>query len=714
MGGRAAHRAALFLRARWFDLGTESEVAVEEPPLSDEELAYRAASGDRGAFERLHKRHLPGLYDFAVRVVRDRGLAARAVKAAAGEARTQLADGGRRGAPRTLLYITLHHAALDAVLAAGEPFAEDPELPLAPADGDGRAVWDSAAALAPQDYALLDLHVRRELGADELAAGLGVARGGLALRLERLQQDLGAYAGGVDPATAARILRELHPVEPPGPRLPHGRPTLPRPSTRPSRPTRPKRPTRARRPTRPRPPIGRKPLLVAGAVLLAAATTGAVLAARGGGVDDPAELSSLSHRVGEAGANVVAVSWSPQPDGQGYSVLWTRDAEGLPDETVDLPASATSARSHALAPGRWWFALRTHGSGDDWSEGVRLGPFVVPDAPAAQLAERPQAASRLQAAIFRFEASESGATFECALDAADFRPCKSPQRYRHLKQGEHRLAVRAIGISGVAGEPAVYEWTIDTRAPRTRFTDEPPSATRAKSARFRFAANEGGVRFACKLDDSPWHRCTSPQSFANLTEATHRFAVKARDRAGNVDGTPAVVRWAVDRTPPDTSIRGGGGVTGRTASFTLAATESGVGFSCSLDDAGFTACSSSLVLSGLGAGTHTLRVLATDEAGNADASPAERSWRVDTRPPETLLVEHPPSVTRSPTATFAFSSPEGGATFQCSLDGRAFSPCPSRITYIGLTSGEHVLAVRARDRARNVDPTPVSWRWRVR
>ena len=29
---------------------------MEEPPLSDEELAYRAASGERAAFQRLHER----------------------------------------------------------------------------------------------------------------------------------------------------------------------------------------------------------------------------------------------------------------------------------------------------------------------------------------------------------------------------------------------------------------------------------------------------------------------------------------------------------------------------------------------------------------------------------------------------------------------------------------------------------------------------------
>ena len=655
---------------------------MEDPPLTDEELARLAASGDRGAFDRLHQRHFPGLYDFAVRVVRNRRLAAEAVKAAGGEARAGLVQASRRSSPKVLLYATLHGTALDVLLAGNGAVTEDPALPLAAPDGDAGAVWSSAAALAPQDYALLDLHVRRGLDPGELAGCLGVARSGLALRLERLKEELGARAGGIDPSTAAWILAELEPVEPPAPRLPRGWAS------------------------------GRRPLVAA--ALLASVTAGAVLAVQGGGVDDPAELGSFSHRIGERGPNVVAVSWARQPDGEGYSILWTRGADDRPDETVDLPASATGVRSRALDPGTWWFVLRTHGGGDDWSEGVRLGPFVVPNPPTAGVAQRPPAASRSTVATFRFSASESEATFECALDGRAFRACESPRSYRHLKEGRHRLAVRATGISGVAGAPAVFEWAVDTRAPKTRLTHEPPAATRAKSARFRFAANERHVKFSCKLDDSRWHPCRSPHSLANLTEAPHRFAVKSRDRAGNVDRTPVLWRWAVDRTPPDTSIRGAGGVTGRTARFTFVATESGVGFRCSLDGAPFASCASAVALSALRAGTHTLRVLAHDEAGNADATPAEHRWRVDAQPPGTLLVEHPPSVTRSRTATFSFSATEGGATFQCSLDGRPFAPCASRITYTGVTPGRHVLAVRARDRARNVDPTPVIWRWRVR
>lgn len=658
---------------------------MEEPPLADEELATLAAAGDRRAFDRLYERHRSGLHDFAARVVRDRRSAARAMRTAAAQARAGLRDGRARGSPRAWLYATLHGAALDALLEGGLPAAEDHALPFAAPGGEAEAVWRAAAALAPQDYALLDLHVRRGLEPDELAEGLGVPRGALALRLARLREVVAADAGGLDASTAAAILAALEPLPPPGARL------------------------------RREWTIGRRPLLaVAGAALVAAVATGAVVGARDGGVDDPDGLRSVSHRVGLPGAHVVAVSWSPQPDGEGFSVLWTRDAGALPDETVDLPASATGARSPALAPGKWWFAVRAHGPGEGWSGGVRLGPFVVPDAPAVTFGDRPPAASDSPVATFRFRASESGAELECGLDGVAFRACEPPLRYRRLEEGRHRLAVRATGTSGVAGEPAVHEWVVDTRAPKTRLTHGPSGPTRVRAARFRFTASERSVRFACKLDESRWRPCSSPQRLSHLTEAPHRFAVKARDRAGNTDRTPALARWIVDRTAPGTLIRGGSGSTGRTARFTLAATESGVVFRCSLDGAAFSGCSSSLVLSGLRSGRHTLRVVARDGAGNADATPAERRWLVDGDPPGTLLTEHPPTVTGSRRAAFAFAATEANVRFECSLDGRAFASCSSPIVYIGMTPGDHRLAVRARDRAGNVDRTPVTWRWRVR
>jgi hypothetical protein len=55
-------------------------------------------------------------------------------------------------------------------------------------------------------------------------------------------------------------------------------------------------------------------------------------------------------------------------------------------------------------------------------------------------------------------------------------------------------------------------------------------------------------------------------------------------------------------------------------------------------------------------------------------------------------------------ASFSFSSPEAGSTFQCALDGGAFEPCTSPKAYGALVYGSHSFAVHATDAAGNTGP----------
>jgi large repetitive protein len=109
-----------------------------------------------------------------------------------------------------------------------------------------------------------------------------------------------------------------------------------------------------------------------------------------------------------------------------------------------------------------------------------------------------------------------------------------------------------------------------------------------------------------------------------------------------------------DTTPPETTITSGpSGTTSSTlATFEFTANEPST-FECSLDSAPFAACTSPASYSGLVNGSHTVRVRATDMAGNVDSTPAERSWTVQENMP--------------PVASFTFSC----SALTCSLDGSA-------------------------------------------
>lgn len=94
-------------------------------------------------------------------------------------------------------------------------------------------------------------------------------------------------------------------------------------------------------------------------------------------------------------------------------------------------------------------------------------------------------------------------------------------------------------------------------------------------------------------------------------------------------------------------------------------------------------------------------------------SPAWFSDPIDMAPPETTIVDGPSGVVASASATLVFTSSEAGSTFECSIDGTAFSPCGSPRAYTALVPGSHTFLVRATDPSGNTDPSPASRTWTV-
>ena len=84
---------------------------------------------------------------------------------------------------------------------------------------------------------------------------------------------------------------------------------------------------------------------------------------------------------------------------------------------------------------------------------------------------------------------------------------------------------------------------IDRKPPNTRIKSGPSGTMRSPTARFLFTSTERRSRFECKLDKQRWARCRTPKTYSNLKLERHTFSVRAVDRAGNVDLSPAARTW---------------------------------------------------------------------------------------------------------------------------------------------------------------------------
>ena len=84
----------------------------------------------------------------------------------------------------------------------------------------------------------------------------------------------------------------------------------------------------------------------------------------------------------------------------------------------------------------------------------------------------------------------------------------------------------------------------------------------------------------------------------------------------------------------------------------------------------------------------------------------------DTTRPNTLIDSGPSGSVIDTSAAFSFSASEP-STFMCRLDGGAFAPCTSPVSYADLSTGSHTFQVAATDGSYNVDATPAERIWTV-
>ena len=110
--------------------------------------------------------------------------------------------------------------------------------------------------------------------------------------------------------------------------------------------------------------------------------------------------------------------------------------------------------------------------------------------------------------------------------------------------------------SGGACDLGAFE--LDLTEPDTAITAQPANPSNSSNPSFSFSGTDtngsGIASFQCQLDGGSWLACNSGSNVGPLGEASHTFNVRAVDRDGNINSSPASYTWSVDLTRPSVTI----------------------------------------------------------------------------------------------------------------------------------------------------------------
>ena len=322
---------------------------------------------------------------------------------------------------------------------------------------------------------------------------------------------------------------------------------------------------------------------------------------------------------------------------------------------------------------------------------------------------------------FTFTATEAGLDVRVQArharrGAGTYAACTSPQRL-------HATRRRRLHVLGPRDRrrrqrrrrrPATRTFTVDTAAPDTTITRGPTGTTNVASPSFAFTSRGRlDVRVQARRPGATtgtYAACTSPRAYAALADGAYTFSVRATDAAGNVDADArdADVHGRHGRAGHDDHRGPTGADERRRAVVRVHLTEAGSTFECKLDGRRDDRHLRDLhVAAGLRARSPTARTRSRSArptpAGNVDATPATRTFTVDTAAPDTTIDGGPSGTTSVDDAAFTFSLDEAGVDVR--VQARRPGAAPAR-TRLHVAAGLH----RARRRRVHVlgprDATP--------
>lgn len=366
--------------------------------------------------------------------------------------------------------------------------------------------------------------------------------------------------------------------------------------------------------------------------------------------------------------------------------------------------------------------------------------------PVTSIASGPDGLINYRDVNFEVTSTEASSTFTCQLVGdvqgvvfpTGFCPGGSSPSFPGLADDSYTLVITAIDpATNLDPNPPVAEFEIDATEPTTSggavdFGEGVTLVRRTQSRRITVDFAGFDVRqlqgFQCRLDSTDaddWTTCQPPETYGGLIDGDHRLEIRSRDEASNVDSSPLVIDWTIDRTPPVTTIDVGppAGTNDSDPQIEFSVNE-GATSECRIDSGAWSACSSPVWMSSLAGGPltdgpHTFDVRSTDIALNAETTPASSTWSQDTVLPVVEIVGAPAPFVPQGDAEFGWTVKDGTPPAlapeldsECQLDAGPWQLCARTLTVPAPSNGVHAMKIRSTDAAGNVSAEAVH-NWEV-
>ncbi|MFO7735803.1 MAG: hypothetical protein R6W70_06255, partial [bacterium] len=337
--------------------------------------------------------------------------------------------------------------------------------------------------------------------------------------------------------------------------------------------------------------------------------------------------------------------------------------------------------------------------------------------PVTTITKTPPERTNSQKAAFTFKADKNIDKFLCRHNDKAWKSCKSGHIVDKCQEGDHKFEVTAIDRAGnKSKKPASFSWHVDLKPPETEIIKKPEKFVPHKEAKISFKADEPHIAFfRCKLNKEKWKKCKSPFSVSGLKDGLQTVMITAEDQAGNKEKKPAEIKWTVDTTPPKSKvISGPDKLTSSTKStFNFKANEESVSHECRIDSNPWKSCEAEVAYDKLPEGKRSFHLRAKDRAGNLEKEPVIFNWEIDTTAPESKFVKTSPELTNKKQHSFEFKSSEPVSRFLCRINEGNWKKCGKKFNTPALEHGEHLIEVKAVDKAGNHEEKPIDYKWTV-